>query len=229
MDIYPIEATERFDNAKFHRRYCLSFLKKFIKGNILEVGAGCGSFTRDYLTPDLKVTLTETDKKNFDDLKIVFKDNNNINIKNETIYNVSGEFDVILYLHVLEHIEKDMAELEEAKKKLKKNGYLIIMVPAHQKLYSNFDKAIGHFRRYERDFFIDDLINLERIKLLSLDTIGYLLYSLNKIFFKNESFPSNFKIFIWDKIFTPITIFIDFITSYKFGKCILAIYKKNNF
>ena len=47
MENYPVEATEKFDNAKFHRRYCLSFIKKFINGKILEIGAGCGTFTKD--------------------------------------------------------------------------------------------------------------------------------------------------------------------------------------
>ena len=47
-----------------------------------------------------------------------------------------------------------------------------------------------------------------------------------KIFFKNEIYPSKLKIFIWDKIFSPITIILDFITRYKFGKNILCIYKK---
>ena len=41
MENYPSEATEKFDNAKFHRKYCMSFVKKFIQGEVLEVGAGC--------------------------------------------------------------------------------------------------------------------------------------------------------------------------------------------
>ena len=111
-------------------------------------------------------------------------------------------------------------------KKLKHGGHLIIMVPQHQKLYSSFDRAIGHFRRYEIDFFKKKLVKMDRIKAISVDSIGYVLYFLNKIFFKNEKFPSNLKIFIWDKIFTPITIIVDYLTNYKFGKCIVAVYKK---
>ena len=101
------------------------------------------------------------------------------------------------------------------------------MAPAHQKIYCNLDKAVGHFRRYEKDFFYKKFNFLTLINFKFLDSMGYLLYLLNKIFFKKETFPSNLKIFLWDKIFTPITIIVDFITSYKFGKCIISIYKKN--
>ena len=48
MEKYPVDATERFDNANFHIKYCLTLIKKYIQGDILEVGAGCGSFTRNY-------------------------------------------------------------------------------------------------------------------------------------------------------------------------------------
>ena len=226
MENYPSEATEKFDNAKFHRKYCMSFVKKFIQGEVLEVGAGCGSFTRDYFNSNLNITLTETDQKNYEDLKKFFYKKNNVTISNNKIFDIDKKFDTILYLHVLEHIEEDRKELESAYEKLKKGGRLIIMVPKHQKLYSNFDKAIGHFRRYELDFFEKNLINLERKLLISLDSVGYILYFLNKIFFKNETFPSYFKIFIWDKIFTPFTILLDFFTNYRFGKCIVAVYKK---
>ena len=226
MKDYPVEATERFDDAKFHRKYCMSFVKKFIHGNVLEVGAGCGSFTRDYIDNKINATLTETDNKNFEDLKKNFINNKNIKISNKTIFEIEDKFDTILYLHVLEHIEDDRKELKEVETKLNKGGHLIIMVPRHQKLYSNFDKSIGHFRRYEINFFEKNFYNLNRKLLKSLDSFGYLLYFLNKLFFKNEKFPSKFKIFIWDKIFTPLSIALDLITNYKIGKCIIAVYKK---
>ena len=228
MKNYPETATERFDNANFHIRYCLSFIKKYIKGDILEIGAGCGSFTRNYIKTDFKnITLTELDKKNIQDLNRKFKNFKNVKVLNTTINKIENEYDSILYLHVLEHIKDDQDEIREATKRLKRGGHLLIMVPAHQKIYSNLDRAVGHYRRYEREFFKEELTNLKRVRLFSLDIIGYLLYFLNKIFFKKEIFPSNLKIFIWDKICTPLTAIIDRLTNYNYGKCIIAIYKKN--
>ena len=228
MKNYPETATERFDNANFHIRYCLSFIKKYIKGDILEIGAGCGSFTRNYIKTDFKnITLTELDKKNIQDLNRKFKNFKNVKVLNTTINKIENEYDTILYLHVLEHIKDDQDEIREATKRLKKGGHLLIMVPAHQKIYSNLDRAVGHYRRYERKFFKEELTNLKRVRLFSLDIIGYLLYFLNKIFFKEEIFPSSLKIFIWDKICTPLTAIIDRLTNYNYGKCIIAIYKKN--
>ena len=101
------------------------------------------------------------------------------------------------------------------------------MVPAHQKIYSNLDKAVGHFRRYDFKFFKKNFKSLKTVNIKFLDSMGYFLYYLNKIFFKKEIYPSNLKIFIWDKFFTPLTMIVDFLSGYKFGKCILAIYKKN--
>ena len=110
---------------------------------------------------------------------------------------------------------------------LNKGGSLIILVPAHQKLYTRFDKEIGHFRRYNVNFFKKNKFENVRIqKLVYLDLAGYFLYFFNKFFFKKEIYPSLTKIILWDKIFVPITIILDFIFFYKLGKNILCIYKK---
>lgn len=228
MEKYPETATERFDNANFHIKYCLSNFKKFISGNVIEIGAGCGSFTRNYYNSKIKsIVLTEMDVKNINELKIKFNNDANIKILNSSIENIEQKFDTMLYFHVLEHIKDDINEIKNAVKKLNTGGHMIFMVPAHQKIYSNLDKAVGHFRRYEKDFFKNNFFGLKLVNFKYLDAMGYLLYSLNRIFFKKETFPSKLKIFIWDKIFTPITVIIDFILNYRLGKCIIAIYRKN--
>lgn len=71
-------------------------------------------------------------------------------------YKVSQEFsaqekyDIIYSSNVLEHIENDFETIKNLKKMLKKNGFLIIFVPAFNFLYSEFDVKIGHYRRYDK-------------------------------------------------------------------------------
>jgi SAM-dependent methyltransferase len=224
---YPHTATERFDDAKLWINYVIKITKIFIGKNVLEVGAGCGSFTNNYINFIENLTLTEADNKNFKDLKKKLSDYKNIKIiKSDNVKKIKGSFDTIIYFNVLEHIIKDNAEIANAAKKLKKNGYLIFLVPAHQSLYGNLDKIAGHHRRYDINFFNKKRANLKIIVNKYLDSLGYFLYFFNKFFYKKEIYPSKFKIFLWDKIFVPITIIADFFIFYKFGKNILCIYKK---
>ena len=225
---YPGKELENFESAKIWRKYIYFLIKKYIKAEILEVGAGIGSFTKNYIDDNSKITLTELDNSNFLFLQNRFKEND-ITISKVETKDIKKKFDTIMYLNVLEHIKEDLREIEIAVDKLNNEGSLIFLVPAHNKLYSKFDKAVGHFKRYEIDFFKN--LNIPQAKIVDLyflDCSGYTLYYLNKLFFKEEEYPSKFKILIWDKIFTPLTVILDFILGYKFGKNIMCIIKKSN-
>ena len=224
---YPGKELELFDKASFWRNYLYLYVKKFIGKKILEVGAGIGSFTEIYKKNNAEITLSEIDKSNYDLLKKKFNSNNNKKVENKLVEEFNNSFDTIIYMSVLEHIEDDYKEIEKALSKLDTNGHLIICVPAHNYMYSNFDKEIGHFRRYEIDFFNNlKLKNAKSIKCYFLDSMGHLIYFINKLIFSKEVYPSKIKIFIWDKIFIPLTFFLDFLTFYKFGKNIICIIKK---
>ena len=222
---YQGKELENFDLANFWRKYVYFQIKFFLKNEILEVGAGIGSFTKNYEKSFNEITLIEPDKYNFKKLKQNIR-NKNIVILNTSIKKTKKKFNCILYMNVLEHIRDHVKEINFAIKKLNRNGFLIILVPAHQKLFTKFDKAVGHYRRYSMSFFKKKFRNIILEKIIFLDFFGYFLYFFNNLFLKKEVYPSKFKILIWDKIFTPITIIIDFLIGYKFGKNILCIYKK---
>ena len=225
---YPGAELDNFDKATIWRKYIFFQIKKFIKGNVLEVGAGIGSFTNNYKNLPNKITLSEIDQENLSLIKKKFKDTN-INFTGDLTKNIKSNYDTIMYLNVLEHIEDDTKEINEAFQKLNPGGFLVILVPAHNNLYSEFDKAIGHFRRYEIKYFRNLKVNNSKlIKLNFLDSAGYFLYYINKIFFKKEVYPSKLKIYIWDKFFTPITFILDKILFYKFGKNILYVIQKSD-
>ena len=226
---YPGKELEMFDKAHFWRKYLHLVTKKFIGKKILEVGAGIGSFTKIYMKENIDITLSEIDNVNYEILKKNFALQKNVKIENKLIDQFNETFDTILYLSVLEHIENDKKEILNALERLEDKGHLIICVPAHNYMYSNFDKEIGHFRRYEMNFF--DTLNLENINIKKkkfIDSFGYLLYFLNKLLFSKEVYPSKLKIFIWDKIFIPITYLADFFSFYKLGKNIVCIIQKDS-
>ena len=224
---YPGKELEIFDKAHFWRTYLYLIIKKFIGKKILEVGAGIGSFTKIYVKNNLNVTLSEIDNSNYQTLKKNFCLQKNVKVENKLIEEFSGAFDTILYLSVLEHIEDDRKEISNALDKLENKGHLIICVPAHNYMYSNFDKEIGHFKRYEMNFFNNlNLKNANVRKSFFMDSFGHLIYFLNKLIFSKEVYPSKFKIFIWDKIFIPITYIVDFLSFYKFGKNIICVIQK---
>ncbi len=223
---YPGKELEIFDKASIWRKYVHLLVKNYLKEGILEVGAGIGSFTNNYHNNFSDITLTELDKGNTQKLRKKFE-NTNIKINSNYTSQQENKFNTILYMNVLEHIEKDREEIKASFDKLNVDGHLIILVPAHNELFTKFDKQIGHFRRYKVDFFKDlNIGKNEIIKLHYLDCFGYFLYFLNKIFFKDEIYPSIFKIFVWDKIFTPFTIIFDRLLGFRYGKNVLCIMKK---
>lgn len=61
---------------------------------------------------------------------------------------LTGKYDGVILLDVLEHITDHVTFLKIASQYCKPEGLIIINVPAYQWLYSDYDKAVGHVRRY---------------------------------------------------------------------------------
>jgi SAM-dependent methyltransferase len=59
-------------------------------------------------------------------------------------------FDLVCMFDVLEHLPEDVDILRSVAKLLEKNGSLVVTVPADLRLWSYFDTASHHFRRYTR-------------------------------------------------------------------------------
>ncbi len=66
----------------------------------------------------------------------------------------ADSFDFILALDVIEHLEDDFHALRECQRVLKAGGVLIITVPAFMALWSPWDEALGHKRRYTANSFL---------------------------------------------------------------------------
>ncbi len=59
-------------------------------------------------------------------------------------------FDLVVLLDVLEHVEDDLGALKSLAPRQGENGRLLVTVPAHPWLWSSHDVVHHHFRRYTR-------------------------------------------------------------------------------
>ena len=216
---------DSFDAAKKFRKYQIYYLKKYIKDPFLEVGAGQGGLVNLYKKFTNDITLIEPDNKLFHILKKKFR-KKNIKIKNQTIDKIKLKYQTIIYFDVLEHIKDDLKEVKIASKKIKKNGRLIFNVPAHQLFYNEFDKAVGHYKRYNKKDFkdIEKKTNLKIEKLIYYDSIGLFFLILNKVFRLKETNLKS-KIYFWNMLI-PLSKMIDKLTFNKFGKSLLCVFRK---
>jgi G:T/U-mismatch repair DNA glycosylase len=134
-------------------------------------------------------------------------------------------FDTILYLDVLEHIAEDRAELARASGHLTAGGNIVVLAPAHQFLFSAFDAAIGHYRRYDPAVLCaltPDGCRLETF--LMLDCAGFFASLANRLMLGAAS-PSPRQIAVWDKLLVPLSRRLDPLTGHKFGKTALAVWR----
>ena len=220
---------EFFDAAKNWRRYQFENILKYINSSVLDVGPGTGNNIQYYKDKASQITLLEINKNLANSLKLKFDGDKKIIVLNTDIDSREKKFDTILYMDVLEHIEDDEKEINKALKQLNSGGNLIFFVPAYQFLYSDFDKAIGHIKRYNKKFFLsfkkDE--NITIIELKYIDSIGFFIAVLNKLFNKDNRESIGLGVKIWDKLIFLSKI-MDLIFLNKFGKSLFCIMKKNS-
>ncbi len=65
--------------------------------------------------------------------------------------NLPKKFDCVVSCEVMEHIENDFEFLTRVHDLLKKDGQVILSVPAKMKYWTVHDEVVGHVKRYEKD------------------------------------------------------------------------------
>jgi 2-polyprenyl-3-methyl-5-hydroxy-6-metoxy-1,4-benzoquinol methylase len=125
-------------------------LKK--KKNILDFGAGSG-VNLDMLRKHGLVDIHEQNKY----ARAVIKKERKIKNLYSTLKIKKNFYDLILLADVIEHVKQPKELLKDLKKFLKKDGHILITVPAYQFLFSKKDKVLGHYRRYNKELLKTEL------------------------------------------------------------------------
>jgi SAM-dependent methyltransferase len=223
---------EAFSQASEWKDYFGAILRPYLGKRVLEVGAGIGSTTASLCHAGIGSWLC------------LDPDPSHVRILESKIgagalphacralcgtledLEPGRVFDTILYIDVLEHIADDLKEIVRAAGHLDAGGCLAVLSPAHPWLTSDFDRAVGHHRRYTKASLAalrPEGFHLERMSYL--DSAGVLLSLANRLLL-NQSRPTPGQIMFWDRRVVPVSRRLDPWLRFSVGKSILAVWRR---
>jgi len=229
---YVGQELDIFAHASRWKRYWSSCVQPFLAGDVLEVGAGIGANTpllaphtaSSWLCLEPDATLAERAAAALAADPITSKCE--VVVGTTQSLRQVPRFDVLLYIDVLEHIERDKEELARAASLLRKGGRIIVLSPAHQWLFTAFDQSIGHFRRYDRPSLMAcGPKSCALSRLWYLDSVGMLASCGNRLLL-HQAMPQLRQILFWDRCLIPLSTLLDGLLFHRAGKSILAVWTK---
>jgi SAM-dependent methyltransferase len=219
-----------FAHALNWKRYLRTRLKPYLVGDVLEAGAGLGSNTkvlrdaaqRRWVCLEPDPALARQIGPNLRKLKQPCE------VVPGSLEDLSPteKFDAIIYIDVLEHIKDDAGQVQRAIRHLKSHGKIVVLAPAHQWLFTPFDKMVGHYRRYTKSSLRAVMPSeLIQERLLYMDSVG-LTASLANRFLLNSASPNVPQIKLWDRVLVPLSRLFDPILCNVVGKSVLGIWRR---
>lgn len=213
--------------ARNYRAALVRDFSPFLKGRVIEIGAGIGQ-----ITAGLKQL------GGIDELLCVEPDAGFCNsfrarhagqrLIEGTINEVPPDtkWEAILSINVLEHIREDTLELEAYRRFLgTKRGSLCLFVPARPEIYAPIDKDFGHHRRYTRAELAGKLeaAGFDAVRLRYFNFVGYFAWWFNFCLLKKRGFDAG-AVRLFDRlIFPPVYWCESCLCSPPIGQSLLAV------
>ena len=216
------ELSDKLNHWNYISQYSTWMYHKYeayIGKKVFDVGAGMGRIVKYYIERCEQIVATDIFQSQID----YMNDHYNgypcfgavlLDILMDDISPYENRFDTVICINVLEHLDNDRLAVKKMQDLLCVNGYLILIVPAFEKLYCQLDKNVGHHRRYDKGILRDivESCNLQIIDNIYFNALGIIPYYIKgKMKVKeNESFSTtlneyNGKIYnLASKILEPI-------------------------
>lgn len=137
----------------------LKYFKIFNRDiHIIELGAGQGNVCGYLKQQGFKVDAADM----YDSALITLRDKADYAFKFNIIRDVvpdklKGKYDLVVLADLIEHLEDPMSALKRAGAFLRKDGYILVTVPAMRILWAKYDENGGHKKRYMRKSLSQEL------------------------------------------------------------------------
>lgn len=212
--------------------WIFSHFRAHLGGRAVEFGAGLGTVSAALAPAVDSLELVEPSPRFARVLKDRFAAQPNVSVVASTFEAAVAHMpdrsrDVAVMVNVLEHIEDDIAALRELFRILAPGGRLLLFVPALPSLYSEFDRRVGHFRRYRLKPLCEAVSasGYDIVRAGYFDSIGVLSWWLiNKVAGVATINPRLAR--LYDRVFVPPLRILEGLVPPPVGKNVVLVARK---
>jgi SAM-dependent methyltransferase len=140
--------------AKNYYAWIMRQFEPYVGPNMIEVGAGIGTFSEFILaTPGVEhLTAIEPATNTLPHLQKRFASDSRVDVRSGYLsaHVDSLEGDAIVAVNVMEHVPDDAQFCRDAFASVRSGGHFLVLVPAIPAIFGTLDVAFEHHRRYTR-------------------------------------------------------------------------------
>jgi len=192
-DSHGSEILARLNRAPRFTKWMADTIRPYVGNRVLEIGAGIGNLTAN-LVPRSEYHASDINPHYLDRLETLTHTRPYLQVHYtdasaaETF--PAEQFDTVVCLNVVEHLENDVLALRNIRKSLDKNGRAIILVPNGPQLFGSLDSVLGHYRRYTQEQLVRacETAGFTVEKVLKFNRMGAPGWWLNGRVLKKETF-----------------------------------------
>ncbi len=226
---YPTEYLDSLGELDGYNNWLVDTFAPFMRGRVLEVGAGTGTVTTrlSELASVTSVTAIEPDPARWEMLNETVRRHSRgcpVTPLLGTVNSTNEVFDTVLYCNSAEHIRDLIPELISAGKRCAPAGRLVVFGPAHEALYSEIDRTSGHWRRFVTTRLTRDFraAGYEVLHAQYLDPVGAIAYFAGGRIGGVSSLSPRL-LWIFEHLLLPISKLVTPLTRSFMGKNVLVV------
>ena len=209
-----------------YRRYQYDLIAPHCGRTILEVGAGLGEFAEQFDDVD-RLVLTDVDPGAVELMARRFAGRPEVQTRTLAL-GVAPELDEpvasVVAINVLEHIEDDAGALRSLATAVQPGGSIVLWVPGYQQLYGEFDRKVGHVRRYTPSTLASAVrragLDVELVKPVNL--LGGIAWWLT-VRRGGSTSPDSKLVAVFDRFVVPVTRALERVVRPPFGQSVLCV------
>jgi 2-polyprenyl-3-methyl-5-hydroxy-6-metoxy-1,4-benzoquinol methylase len=154
-DEYGSHILARLSRAPRFNAWLADTIRPYCGNRVLEIGSGVGNLTKKliprtrYVASDINPLYLQTLSNLSLErpyMKVSFCD-----VTDMKSFPENEEYDTVISLNVIEHIDDDRGALRNIKSMLAPSGCVIVLVPQGPENFGTLDEVLGHRRRYTRE------------------------------------------------------------------------------